>query len=636
MTFAKNQSYCHERLYMVLSLGKHMENKAKILLFIFLLAITARFIYLSEIKDTFLFEHPIVDSGTFEEIGSSIARGTISNDSDTPFNRIPLYYNFIASIYRIIGRNMYAVRLAQSSMGALNCCMIFLIGARVFRKEVGIISGVIAALYWPFIAFESKFLPVNLAIFFSILSALSFYLFIDKKKLYFLFGSGILIALASIARANMLILIPILTIWIFIYLREKGTIINMNMVKGVSVFILGVFLILLPPILKDYRSTKELMPVQNNYAVGMYFGLDLEHINVKPGSSWKKLMMELLDEDLVHARDRVPYWFGKTVNLILADPTKYITEFGKKIYVLCNYYEFSPRECINFFRKESIFLSLPLFNFGYIFAFAILGILEARRKRVKDATIIYLFAITYGISLLPFMPLARYRLPIVPFFIIFASYGIFLTFDLIRQKKNKEFITYAIFILPLIILTNTNPMLKYLGNFSRPNYHSALMYLRVNDPTNAIFQLKEAITKHPKDPDIYEALGDAYFKSGKLKNAEKAYLKALVLEEKFPKALNKLGVVYAQMGDTKKAKELFIKAISSFPTDMPELHINLGNCYRIEGNVGVAEKEYKRALYFAPNNLQALYRLATLYEENGNKEAAIEAWEKYGNLMGKA
>ena len=620
---------------MLLLLKVFMENKVKVLIFIFLLAIIARFIYLSEIKSTFLFEHPIVDSGTFEMIGSSIASGTINNDSGTPFNRIPLYYNFIAAIYRVVGRNMYAVRLVQSLIGALNCCMIFLIGARVFRREVGIIAGVIMALYWPLIAFEAKFLPVNLAIFFSILSALSFYWFMDKRKLCFLFAGGVSIALASIARANMLILVPVLTIWVFVYLKEKNTLINMNMVKGVLVFVLGVFLVIIPPVLKDYKSTKELMPVQNNYAIGVYFGLDLEHIKVKPGSSWKSLMMELLDEDLVHARDRVPYWFKRSVDLISRDPARYIIEFGKKIYILCNYYEFSPRESINFFRQESRFLSLPLFNFGYIFAFAILGMLEAGRKRLKDTSIIYLFAISYAVSVLPFMPLARYRLPIVPFFIIFAAYGIFLIFDLVRQKKNKEFITYAIFLLQLLILTNTNPMRSYLASFSRPNYHSALMYLRIDDPANAIVQLKKAISKHPKDPDIYEALGDAYFKSGKPKSAKAAYLKALVLEEKNPKALNKLGVVYAQMGDTKKAKELFIKAISSFPTDMPELHINLGNCYRMEGNMAVAEKEYKRALHFAPNNLQALYRLATLYEESGNKKAAMEIWEKYGKLMNR-
>jgi len=147
---------------MLLLLKVFMENKTKVLIFIFLLAIITRFIYLSEIKSTFLFEHPIVDSGTFEKIGSSIASGTINNDSGTPFNRIPLYYNFIASIYRVVGRNVYAVRLVQSLMGALNCCMIFLIGARVFRREVGIIAGVIMALYWPLIAFEAKFLPVNL------------------------------------------------------------------------------------------------------------------------------------------------------------------------------------------------------------------------------------------------------------------------------------------------------------------------------------------------------------------------------------------------------------------------------------------------------------------------------------------
>ena len=606
-----------------------MQSKNKIFIIIFFVALVARLFYLEQIKDTFLFNCPIVDSGTFEHIGWQIASGALGNGEDAAFNKIPLYYNFIATCYRLIGRNLYFVRLVQSVIGAFNCGLLFLLGALIFRRRVGIIAGIVASLYWPLIAFEAKFLPVNLAIFFSILTVVFLYLFLETKNKTFIFTSGLSFAFASIARANMLLLFPVYAAWIFFYfLKEKK-----RAIICTAVFIFAFSLIIAPPILKDYGKTQEFMPVQNNYAIGVYFGLSLEHINVKPGSAWKNLMMDLLDDDLTHARERIPYWFKKGKDLIAGNPAKYTKEFFKKLYVFGNHYELSPRESINYFRQKSSFLSLPLFNFGIVFPFAIMGMFVGWREFRKKAMPIYLFVFTYAASVIPFMPLSRYRLPIVPFLIIFAAYGFFKIAETIKIKKWNHFAKYIVFIVPILVVSNSNYMQTTLESFSRPYYHEGLMYVRAKDYSTALISLQTALKKHPNDADIFETTGDAYAGMGELEKAEVNYKMALTIQPRFPKAMNKLGVVYARMGKMDKAKELFIQAITSFPTDLPELHINLGNCYKFEKDHKNAEKEYKRALHFSPNNLQALFRLATLYEEVGDKEGAERVWRKYNKIL---
>jgi len=170
-----------------------MNSKAKIFIAIFLLALLVRVLYLEQIKNTFLFYHPIVDSGAFETIGSNIASGRV--DDGAVSGRIPLYRNFIAIIYKAVGQNPYFTRFIQSVLGALSCGFLFLLACYIFKRSVGIIAGVIASFYWPLIAFESKFLPVTLAIFFSMLMLLCIYEFLEKKKILWLLPSGALLAL---------------------------------------------------------------------------------------------------------------------------------------------------------------------------------------------------------------------------------------------------------------------------------------------------------------------------------------------------------------------------------------------------------------------------------------------------------
>jgi len=599
-----------------------MNKNVKILFLIFLLATATRLIYLETIKDTFEFDHPIVDSGHYDRVASEMAEGKLGEESMYKFHRLPLYHDFLAMIYKIDGHNIYLSRFIQAGMGAVSSCLIFLLAGGVFNRRVGIVAGIVSAFYWPFIAFGAKFLPVNPAILFGLLTVLAFHMFLSREKILWIFAAGIFLAFSSMVRPNELLLLPVFSLWVLLRFRKERGIPRASFYA--AIFLLGFILTILPPTVKDYNTRKEVMPLQKNYAISVYFGTDLEIINIKPGSSWRKLMMEVLDEDLIEIKERNIYFLTKTKDYILDNPTGYLVNLMKKIYILWNYYEFSPRESINYFREKSNFLILPLFNFGSIAAFSILGMLLAWKTTRKKAAPLYIFVLVYEATLLLFMPLARYRLPVVPFLIIFASYGALEIFEAFRKKKKGTLIKYASLVIPLFILTNTNPFIDYLENFSRPDYHKGRAYLREDDTGNALISLQKALKKHPEDTDIYEALGDAYFKKNDLKRSEICYRKAVELESRFPEAINKLGVVYAREGRLKEAKALFKKVLSEFPVELVNAHINLGNCYRLEGKLTEAEKEYKRAVFLDPDNLQALNKLASLYDEIGETNEDAE------------
>ncbi|MBL7155951.1 MAG: tetratricopeptide repeat protein [Candidatus Omnitrophica bacterium] len=610
-----------------------MRKRINIGILIFFLALSARVLYLEEIKNTYLFYHPIVDSGSFEHSSARISEGSFGGENTRDLRRIPLYQNFLACIYKIGGRNLYLGRFIQSILGAFSCFLIYLIGLNTFDRRVGILAGIVASLYWPLIAFEAKFLPVNLAVFFSALTLAGILRFLTIKKTFWILLSGVFLALAVSSRANIGLFFPVFAVWLVVIGKKEKT-----FKKGILhalLFVIGFGLVIAPTITKFYHERKEVMPIQDNYGVGIYFGSDLELIRIKPGSSWLKLMMELLEKDLTEINERNIYFLKKTKDLILSNPLGYVDTLLKKNYVLWNYYEFSPRENINYFRKKSPFLSLPLFNFGSIAAFSILGMVLAWRRKSQKLMPLYLFVFTYEASLLLFMPLSRYRLPVAPFLIIFAAYSVNHLVDYFYKRQRSALFQYAALFVPLFILTNTNVIRGYLDDFSRPLYHEGLAYLRqTGDASAALTYLKKALMENPKDPDIYETIGTAYQSLGDLSKAESSYKKALKLESRFQGAINKLGVVYAKQGKYEEAKNLFEKAVSSFPVEPANAHINLGSLYQNHGDCQMAEKEYCRALFLEPDNLQALYRLGKLYDKTQNPKKD-EIWKRFNAQLEK-
>ncbi|MGB2878812.1 MAG: glycosyltransferase family 39 protein [Candidatus Omnitrophota bacterium] len=609
-----------------------MRHKLGILLIIFFLAVAVRLIYVEQIKDSILFSHPVSDSGDYHRAGIKLAAGTLSEQERARFFRIPLYHNFLSIIYLTGGPHPYFAAFAQVFLGAASCCLVYLLGRLVFSDKIGVLAGILSCLYWPLAAFGAKTLPVNLSIFFSLLSALFMTKFLKDGKWRWILLGGFTLALASLTRPNFLVLFPVLLLWLLFSSARRAAL--ARKIWWSMVFVVGVLSIILPAILAEYAARKEFIPVQKNYAATAYMGSKLELIELRPGSAWRKKMIELLRKDLISREERDTYWFGEIREMFIKDPPEFIYELLRKIYILLNRYEFAPYESINVFRGKSAFLSFPFLNFGSIISFAILGMLLVRGSPRQEAALVYIYVLTYFISLLPFPPLARYRLPLAPFFIIFAAYCVMDLFEAVRAGRWKYLSKFSVLFLPLFLLTNTNPLLSYLDSFRRPSYHEGRAYLE-EDADKALGLLQKALFRRSNDADIYEAMGDAYLLKEDLRRAEICYKLALELEPDFPEAMEKIGIIYGKRGEIEEAIDVFKKVQSSFPLDYASIHINLAACYLLQGNEMEARKELQRALEIEPGNMQALYKLTELAEKTGAPDAPMlrkrlnKALEKY-------
>lgn len=598
-----------------------MKTKLLVVAVIFFLALAARVTYLAEVRNEVLFTQPFADSGDYHASGMRAAGWAVSGEGALGYIRIPLYDNFLGVLYRWGVPHVYFASLVQAVIGALSCVLIYLLARTVATRAAGILSGVIAAFYWPFIAVTAKTLPVNLAVLFSLATLLSVTAFIKEEKILWGYASGFFLALACLTRPNFLILFPVFLVWfvaIFLKSRPAG-----RALLRVTHFFLGFFVVMAVAGAMDYSGRKEFIPVQKNYAVTAYMGTDLALVEtMRPGSGWKASMRELLEKDLVTRAERDRYWLALIRKSITEDPAGFARNCLKKLFLVFNRYEFAPYEQINYFRSKSRFLSLPLPDFGWISALGLLGMaLSFARKREKMMPL-FVFAAVYILSLLPFPPLFRYRLPVVPVFMIFAAYAVAEILEDIKGRRWGGVSCFAAVLVPLLFLTNINPLVPELEAYSRPYYTEGKAYLAAGDTKGALARLKAALYMHPEDADIYEALGDTYLRMGDLGRAKSSYQNALRVESRFPEAMEKLAVVYAQQGDLERAVTMLKKVLAEFPTETAATHINLAACYSRMGDTDGAKKELEKALSLDPGNIQALYLLTELYEKTGDPRSA--------------
>ncbi|MBD3426898.1 MAG: tetratricopeptide repeat protein [Candidatus Omnitrophica bacterium] len=595
-----------------------MRPKIIITVLIFFLALAARVVYLGQVKDEPVFLRPFVDSGDHHASGMRASGWSIIKESPYDHIRIPFYQKFLGLLYSWGMPSIYFATLVQAVIGALGCVLVYLIATELSGEAAGIISGAVCSIYWPLIAFTAKTLPVNLAVFFGLLAVFSVCVFYRERRRAWALAAGVMFALASLTRPNFLILVPVFAIWM-------GALPSGNIKQALGragYMLLGFSLVMALAVLMDYSQRKEIIPVQQNYAVTVYMGTDLALVDeMRPGSAWRAQMRELLEEDLVSRGERDLYWAERIKRVYAQDPAGALRNLMKKLYLIFNRYEFAPYENINFFRKKSAFLSLPLADFGWVAALAVFGMAIAFTMRRREMMPLLLFAGFYILSLLPFPPLARYRLPVVPVMVIFASYCLVsLVNEMKKARWSRVSVSVAV-IAPLFFFTNINPMAGELESYTRPYYREGLAYLEMGRPREALDRLKAALYLRPDDADIYETLGDAYMKLGDLERARTSYQQALRIEPRFPEAMEKLAIIYAQQGKLEKAVGMLKEVIRIFPAENATTRINLAACYSKLGDDEKTEEELKKALMLEPGNIQALYLLTSFYERKQRPEA---------------
>jgi len=167
------------------------------------------------------------------------------------------------------------------------------------------------------------------------------------------------------------------------------------------------------------------------------------------------------------------------------------------------------------------------------------------------------------------------------------------------------------------------------GSFdAESRFNAGIAHLREGRAKLALEEFKQAIKKDKKNPYFYKGLGLAYARLNKLKDAAKAFRKAIDLNPYYVDVRNDLGSVLVLQGKREAGKEQFLKAYNDPMNPTPQLSArNLGRAQLEEGDYAGALNWFRTSIGRDDSYEDAHIGVADAFVAMGRPEDAIAQLE---------
>ena len=352
------------------------------------------------------------DTSTYLKIGEEIFSGKIIQ---TPLHMPG--YGIWMFLLNFISQNNYGVLIGDIIISCLTVYVIYLLSFEIFKKkEVSIISALIFAFY-PFSIFYSiNALSETLFVFLLFLSILMFY------RNNFFYGSLIII-LSIYIKPTPDIFAPFLIIIFSLVIKKYSF---KKSIYHLTIFYTLYILLLSPWWLHNWKKYDGFVKLNLSGGYHLYSGNNPKN-KTGGGIGGVDVSHNWTDEDIESRGIEFNNQFKKQAySFIKENPKEFINLTVVKFLRFWQFYPYAPEYSGMMYKLTSIF------SYGVIFTLSILFLLFDSKKFLrKISPLLTIVLFTTAIHCLTIASI-RYRFPIEPILIIFASY----TIHKFLKKKN--------------------------------------------------------------------------------------------------------------------------------------------------------------------------------------------------------
>jgi Tfp pilus assembly protein PilF/4-amino-4-deoxy-L-arabinose transferase-like glycosyltransferase len=610
------------------------------ILTIFVLAFALRIIYLLQIKNNPHFFSPTMDPLYHDVWAQNIAGGNWIGGK--VFFRAPFYAYFLAAVYKIFGHSYIIPRLIQHLVGSLSCVLVYFLAKRLFGHTVAIVSGFMAATYGMLLYFEGELLLDSFLVFFDLLLIIFLLQAKDNPKFSRWFICGLILGLSAITRPNILFFIPFVWLWIYLVFKRRKefkTILTYS-----ASLLLGTILIVSPVTLRNLIVGGDLVLIASQGGINFYIGNNQNADGVSAifyREDWQYRDFQQMAEKET-GRSMKPseisnFYYKKGINFHLNDPVQGLKLLTKKLYLFWNRFELSNNQDIYFFRRYSSLLRISPVGFWLIGPLGLVGMVlslwrvknsrKARSKKLaqrrENFWLLVLFVFSYMFTVVMFFVPARFRLPVIPFLIIFSGYAVVWLVKRIREKEFSLLRNFLILLIPLVLLTNSNAYHVNVDDFSQAHFSLGNAYLKQGKLNLALAQFDSVLALNPRYSRAHLNRGMVFFRRGDYKKAEEEFKAELELFPNEAKAYNNLSAVYLEQGLYDKAEEMAQKAVQT-GSHTPNAYMNLALGYWNRGEIEEAKKVLLQGLNRVQRFPEAELLLGEIYLAEAKPDSAAE------------
>jgi tetratricopeptide (TPR) repeat protein len=295
------------------------------------------------------------------------------------------------------------------------------------------------------------------------------------------------------------------------------------------------------------------------------------------------------------------YWYRKSWDWMKSNPMDWMNLLFKKTVLYFSGYEIQDNKNIYFMAEQSWVLRIGLLflNFYILLPLALIGFVFLSKS--SEGRVILAYCICYTVSVIFFFVGSRYRVPILPFFILSAASGIFYGF----QSRYKWIFVFSFALFFMFGFVDWYHV-KQDFNPAEDDWAYGSTYLSKvtqqveetgkydhTDLDKAQIHLQKALEKYPTgSPDFY-ILQQIYLDYGKSFYVDSRYEQA---REEWEKMLS----------DYEKLKDKPVKVDNSL---LKSAHKNLAVYFQDKAKRAENDKEKENALHDAQSQLDAMKQI---------------------------
>lgn len=603
-----------------------------------LIALIIRLIFLWQASNQLLFAIPLMDMEYHHQWARALLSG--AGFVDGPFFRAPLYPYFLGLVYYLFGSGFWPTALIQAFLGALSGGLVYLIGQKAFNRRTGIIAGLIFAFYGTLVFYTGLKLIPTLAIFLTLGSFYTMMLWFDQRKLHLILIAGLLMGMSAIARPTVLLFVFAFALWMVwrSYCKRE------SLIKPAVLFLIGVILPILPVTAHNWSKSGELIPIGTYAGMNFYIGNNAQSdgISARLPNARKDWwgMMEDAERMAIQESGRnlseseqSSFWLRKGLGEIADHPLFFIKNTLKRSVLLFEGIELSNNFDFYFFAREVPILKVLIwsrgvyFPFGILMPLAVMGLLLGVRQSDKTLTLA-LFLAAYVPTIILFFVTARYRLPLVPFLIIFAAYAITRLPETIRSFKRKKSMALLLLLIGLLVFCNLDLYNTAPNNKAQGYYTLAALQDRQGHTADSEQSYRLTLREDPTFAEAYNDLGLMVARRGDLDQATSLLKRGSELDPNNYVLAYNLAYIYLLANRPDAAVEPLENVLRIVP-DYTEARNNLGLAYMRLQVYDRALDEFGRLTQSAPDFADGWYNIGVCYMNLDQTDSARTYLQEY-------
>ncbi len=452
---------------------EHTNKKITLITAVLVAALCVRIIYLFIISKypDFKIYYAGLDAELYHLLAKRVASGDLLLGKDVYYYS-PFYAYLLGALYAIFNPGTWAPRIMNIGFGIATVYFVYLYSSLYMQsKKAGYIAALCAALYGPFIVFDTSPMKTSSGLFFM---AVSIYLLarsLNSRNKSIWFVTGLFTGLALINFGHFSIFV--ILICILLLLDFKGHFLSgdnrekfsyKNRLLSLALLMSGLLLTIIPFTIRNYIVSGDKVLTACTSGIHLFIGNHkgawggynrIQEIRPNPAGHYFDacaLAREVTGRDL-KASEVSAFWKDQAVRYIKTNPSDFLKLCITRIFLSLHPYEIDNNENFQYLVELSPYLSVFI-RFCILMPLGLTGMILGF-PRFKKLFLLYLFFFSYLLSLSISFVNWRYRIPLTLVLFPFAGFAILHTIQLFRsgnivQASASIIICLCLFIIPYL------------------------------------------------------------------------------------------------------------------------------------------------------------------------------------------